>query len=144
MSITEKDTDYLNIETNPTPPFDLEFEGEEAFLSVSLKDFAKGYVNTSIEIETDYGIFEIAVHINEDILTVTELTAEAKLYPNPTTGQFTVEGANVAKVEVYNLVGQKVQLFLDIRYLIVYYYLHFRLVLCAKLQNIFKLSMSNV
>ena len=30
------------------------------------------------------------------------------LYPNPTTGQFTVEGANVAKVEVYNLVGQKV------------------------------------
>jgi len=108
MSITEKDTDYLNIETNPTPPFDLEFEGEEAFLSVSLKDFAKGYVNTSIEIETDYGVFEIAVHINEDILTVTELTAEAKLYPNPTTGQFTVEGANVARVEVYNLVGQKV------------------------------------
>ena len=30
------------------------------------------------------------------------------IYPNPTTGQFTVEGANVAKVEVYNLVGQKV------------------------------------
>ena len=29
-------------------------------------------------------------------------------YPNPTTGQFTVEGANVAKVEVYDLVGQKV------------------------------------
>jgi len=27
---------------------------------------------------------------------------------NPTTGLFTVEGANVAKVEVYNLVGQKV------------------------------------
>ena len=31
----------------------------------------------------------------------------ASVYPNPTTGQFTVEGANVAKVEVYNLVGQK-------------------------------------
>ena len=30
------------------------------------------------------------------------------LYPNPTTGLFTVEGANVARVEVYNLVGQKV------------------------------------
>jgi hypothetical protein len=30
------------------------------------------------------------------------------LYPNPTTGQFTVEGLNVAKVEVYNLVGQKI------------------------------------
>ena len=108
LSITEKDTDYLNIETNPTPPFDLEFNGDEAFMSVSLKDFAKGYVQTSIEIETDYGIFEIAVHINEDILSVNEFSAEAQLYPNPTTGQFTVEGANVAKVEVYNLVGQKV------------------------------------
>ncbi len=108
ISIAEKDTDYLNIETNPTPPFDLEFNGDEAFMFVSLKDFAKGYVQTSIEIETDYGIFEIAVHINEDILSVTELFSEAKLYPNPTTGQFTVEGANVAKVEVYNLVGQKV------------------------------------
>ena len=108
FSIAEKDTDYLNIETNPTPPFDLEFNGDEAFMFVSLKDFAKGYVQTSIEIETDYGVFEIAVYINEDILTVTELSTEAKLYPNPTTGQFTVEGANVAKVEVYNLVGQKV------------------------------------
>ena len=39
---------------------------------------------------------------------VTEFSTETKLYPNPTTGQFTVEGANVAKVEVYNLVGQKV------------------------------------
>ena len=37
------------------------------------------------------------------------LTYEAlRLYPNPTTGQFTVEGANVKKVEVYNLVGQKI------------------------------------
>ena len=108
LSIAEKDTDYLNIETNPTPPFDLEFDGDEAFMFVSLKDFAKGYVQTSIEIETDYGIFEIAVHINEDILSVNEISSEAKLYPNPTTGQFTVEGANVAKVVVYNLVGQKV------------------------------------
>ena len=33
---------------------------------------------------------------------------EVILYPNPTTSQFTVEGANVARVEVYNLVGQKV------------------------------------
>ena len=108
LSIAEKDTDYLNIETNPTPPFDLEFDGDEAFMFVSLKDFAKGYVQTSIEIETDYGIFEIAVYINEDILSVNELSAETKLYPNPTTGQFTVESANMSKVEVYNLMGQKV------------------------------------
>ena len=39
---------------------------------------------------------------------INELSSETKLYPNPTTGQFTVEGANVAKVEVFNLVGQKI------------------------------------
>ena len=39
---------------------------------------------------------------------INELSSEAKLYPNPTTGQFTVEGANINKVEVFNLVGQKV------------------------------------
>ena len=40
--------------------------------------------------------------------SITEFSNDTKLYPNPTTSQFTVEGANVAKVEVYNLVGQKV------------------------------------
>ena len=51
-------------------------------------------------------VFDVV--IDEELVSVTELTAETKLYPNPTTGQFNVEGANVAKVEVYNLVGQKV------------------------------------
>ena len=53
--------------------------------------------------ELDPHHFTIGLHE-----AITELSSEAKLYPNPTTGQFTVEGANVAKVEVYNLVGQKV------------------------------------
>ncbi len=47
--------------------------------------------------------FTIAYHE-----AVTELSTETKLYPNPTTGQFTVEGENRVKVEVYNLIGQKV------------------------------------
>ena len=33
---------------------------------------------------------------------------EPQLYPNPTTGLFTVKGADIARVEVYNLVGEKV------------------------------------
>ena len=30
------------------------------------------------------------------------------IYPNPTDGIFTVKGSKIAKVEVYNIVGQKV------------------------------------
>ena len=44
----------------------------------------------------------------ESNVGLAEFSTKLQVYPNPTTGQFTVEGANVAKVEVYNLVGQKV------------------------------------
>ena len=65
-------------------------------------------VHTSVYIMSDQNDVYFDVTIDEELVSVTELTAETKLYPNPTTGQFTVEGANVAKVEVFNLVGQKV------------------------------------
>ena len=68
----------------------------------------KGQVYTEVVLESNDGTMRWAVSIDEDLVSVTELSAETKLYPNPTSGNFTVEGANVAKVEVYNLVGQKV------------------------------------
>ena len=45
------------------------------------------------------------VGIQEDVTPFKEVA----IYPNPTTGRFTVEGANVAKVEVYNPTGQLVK-----------------------------------
>jgi hypothetical protein len=39
-------------------------------------------------------------------LSVEENTIAAKLYPNPTNGQLTVEMEGLKEVEVYNLVGQ--------------------------------------
>ena len=52
----------------------------------------------------------VVVNISENLVSAVDetLSAKTQLYPNPTTGNFTVEGANVAQVEVYNLVGQKV------------------------------------
>ena len=40
--------------------------------------------------------------------SVDETAIVTSIYPNPTTGNFTVESSDMAKVEVYNLVGQKV------------------------------------
>jgi agmatine/peptidylarginine deiminase len=68
----------------------------------------KSQVFTEVILESSDATLTWSVSIEDELLNVTELSAEAKLYPNPTTGQFTVEGANVAKVEVFNLVGQKV------------------------------------
>ena len=70
---------------------------------------AKGQVFTTVTVESDDRTLEFGVTIEEGLLTgVTELSAETKLYPNPTSGSFTVEGQNMVEVEVYNLVGQKV------------------------------------
>ena len=107
LSVTENGTDYLSFEPHGTLPYTVA-PADYFFLDVYVNALAKGNVFTTFTVHTDQNDCTYSVAINEDLLSVTELTAEAKLYPNPTTSQFTVEGANVAKVEVYNLVGQKV------------------------------------
>ena len=106
-SITEDGTNYLNIEPQYPLPYTLE-PAEYFAIMFYANSQAKGSEVTSVFVESSDGRREFVITVNDELLNVTELSAEAKLYPNPTTGQFTVEGANVAKVEVYNLVGQKV------------------------------------
>ena len=107
LSVTENGTDYLSFEPHGTLPYTVG-PADYFYLDVYVNAMVKGYEVTTFTVQTDQNDCTYSVAINEDLLSVTELSAEAKLYPNPTTGQFTVEGANVAKVEVYNLVGQKV------------------------------------
>ena len=107
LSVTENETDYLSFEPHGTLPYTVE-PADYFYLDVYVNAMSKGYVNTSFTVHTDQNDCTYGVTINEDLLSISELSAEAKLYPNPTTGLFTVEGANVARVEVYNLVGQKV------------------------------------
>ena len=107
LSVTENETDYLSFEPQGTLPYTVE-PADYFYLDVYVNAMVKGYVVTSFTVHTDQNDCIYGVNINENLLSINELSAEAKLYPNPTTGQFTVEGANVAKVEVYNLVGQKV------------------------------------
>ena len=103
----ENGTDYLSFEPHGTLPYTVE-PADYFYLDVYVNALVKGNVFTTFTVHTDQNDCTYSVAINEDLLSVTELSAETKLYPNPTTGQFTVEGANVEKVEVYNLVGQKV------------------------------------
>ena len=106
-SITEDSTNYLDIVPQHSLPYTLQ-AGEYFTTMFYAHTSAKGWVTAMVRVESSDNPLMFGVSINEDLLSVTELSAESKLYPNPTTGHFTVEGANVAKVEVYNLVGQKV------------------------------------
>ena len=107
LSVTENGTDYLSFEPHGTLPYTVG-PADYFYLDVYVNAMVKGYEVTTFTVQTDQNDCTYSVAINEDLLSVTELSAEAKLYPNPTTGHFTVEGAKVARVEVYNLVGQKV------------------------------------
>ena len=98
---------YLNIISEELP-FTLEFN-EYFFITVEPGLVAgKSMAQTTVTVESSAGNVEFFIEIDGEILNVTELSAETKLYPNPTTGSFIVEGSDVAKVEVYSLVGQKV------------------------------------
>ena len=106
-SIAEDGTNYLNIVPQHTLPYTLQ---SSDFFTVMFyaNSPAKGTVNTMVYVESSDRRCEFYVTIEDSLLSINELSAETKLYPNPTTGQFTVEGANINKVEVFNLVGQKV------------------------------------
>ena len=106
--IVEIDNDYLEILPEFFLPFTLDAGDDFHFVLTPDVLIGKGTAETRVVVESDGGNVELFVSIDGELLSVTELSAETKLYPNPTTGSFTVEGPNVAKVEVYNLVGQKV------------------------------------
>ena len=100
-------TEFFDVVLSQTLPYTLTPD-ETMDVTLTLVNFPAEQSLGHFRIKSTDGEDTYTVRIDGDILSVTELSAEAKLYPNPTTGQFTVEGANVAKVEVYNLVGQKV------------------------------------
>ncbi|MBR4391141.1 MAG: agmatine deiminase family protein [Bacteroidales bacterium] len=105
-AVYEGDGQYLEL-THPSLPYSLQ-AGANFEITIKPYPMVKGVVTTNVIIESSDGTLVFYVSIDEDLLSVSELSTETKLYPNPTTGNFTVEGLNMAKVEVYNLVGQKV------------------------------------
>lgn len=114
LSVTETavnpDTNepYLVIELDHELPYALPFE-EQFVIHLSPNYHpTKGVANTVVAVESADKTVEFHVTIDGELLSITEVTETAKMFPNPTTGNFTVQGANIDKVEIYNLVGQKV------------------------------------
>jgi hypothetical protein len=100
---------YLHFETSENLPATLEV-GESLEVTVWIALIVnKGYVETTIEIVSDLATQTIPVFMNEEIFVgVNENSNTYEVYPNPTDGIFTIEGANITRVEVFNLVGQMV------------------------------------
>lgn len=100
---------YLLINPEQELPYSLSAEETFHFVLNPNVQPVKGTITTFVFVESSDKQLEYMVTIDENLfVSVTEISAETNLYPNPTTGQFTVEGINMKQVEVYNLVGQKV------------------------------------
>ena len=107
---THPDMQFLELDL-PELPYSLAVDEVFTFtinFNPSLVRDLREYIETAVCVLSDQNNIVFEVLIDEELLGVNEASSMTKLYPNPTTGNFTVEGANVALVEVYNLVGQKV------------------------------------
>ena len=111
-SITEENQaghPYLILEPLHELPYSLS-AGEDFFVNLSIHPDAdrKERAYTTVRVHSSQNSLDFGIYIDESLLSVTELSSKTQLYPNPTSGLFTIEGTDIAKVEVYNLVGQKV------------------------------------
>ena len=107
-NIVEYGSDFFEMELEHELPYELAAGGNFRVI-LTLVHFPEEDASAIFRIYNTYGSgFTSFVAGIFGFTGVSELSAEAKLYPNPTTGLFNVEGAKVSKVEVFNLVGQKV------------------------------------
>ncbi len=97
---------YLNIELASELPAMVE-AGEEFHFTISpINTRERSYASTSVNVNYDGGTINFLVEIDGELLSVTEITSQAKIYPNPTSGNVRVmAGSNIESVKVYDMLG---------------------------------------
>lgn len=85
--------------------------GEEFYFTISpLYTGERSYATTSVNVNYDGGTINFLVEIDGELLSVTEFSSTAKVYPNPANDQVRIESAQgIESVMVYNAMGTLVQ-----------------------------------
>ena len=108
-SITEGASEggpYLNIELSADLPAMVEVGEEYRFTISPINTGERSYASTSINVNYDGGTINFLVEIDGELLNVTEITSQAKIYPNPTSGNVRVMAGNdIESVKVYDMLG---------------------------------------
>jgi len=107
----EEGDPYLNIELGAELPLVLE-AGEEFHFTISpLYTGERSYANTIVELNYEGGTITFFVEIDGEILNITELNNNLKLFPNPANESVTLKGENLGTVRIFNTLGQMVDAF---------------------------------
>ena len=103
---------YLNIDLSAELPYNLNY-GEDAFrftISPRYKGGKDG-VTTLVEVNHDGESDYYTVSIDGELLTITEINNEWRLFPNPANESLTLKGEKLGTVRIFNAFGQKVDEF---------------------------------
>jgi len=101
---------YLVIEPATTLPTTIE-AGDKFYFNISPNAPAgRSVAETLIKVESDGGEVIFNVTIDGELLSISEISSTAKVYPNPANDQVRIESANgIESVMVYNMMGALVE-----------------------------------
>ena len=104
------DDQYLVIEPATTLPATIE-AGEEFHFNISPNAPAgRSVAETLIKVESNGGEVVFNVTIDGELLSISEISSTAKVYPNPANNQVRIESAQgIESVMVYNMMGALVE-----------------------------------
>ncbi len=110
-SAAHPDTQYLALDF-PELPYTLA-PGEHFLVNAAINpDINRDEAVTSICVKSDDGDITLTIYIDSSLLSIDEISAETKVYPNPMSDVLHIESNNVKEVAIFNAVGQQV-LFID-------------------------------
>ena len=101
---------YLIIEPSAALPYSLN-EGEEFhFLIAAAVVVGRSVVETAVKVESNGGEVVYYVTVDGELLSISEISSTAKVYPNPANSQVRIESAKgIESVMVYNMMGALVE-----------------------------------
>ena len=113
VSITEvndDDVQYLVINSEELP-YALAYNENFTFTIAPNAPNAKSVAQTKVVLTSEEGmVVEYNITIDGELLSVTELSAKVKVYPNPTNSNVRIEANNgIESVKVYNMLGALVE-----------------------------------
>ena len=107
--VNEEEVQYLTITAEELPyvlPYN---EGFSFVIEPNTLGEEKSVAHTKVVVTSDAGVLEFEVAIDGEVLSVTEVSAEPKLYPNPANSNIRIEGNAIESVKVYNIMGALVE-----------------------------------
>ena len=101
---------YLNIELGSELPGVVEAGDEFHFTISPIYSGERSYATTSINVNYDGGTISYLVEIDGNLLSVTEIASQVKVYPNPANDQVRIVANNaIESVMVYDMMGALVE-----------------------------------